>query len=440
MGAIDLRAEAALAPDIRPCGSPADTSAPPRHVFFTGATGFLGAFLVRDLLAQTRATVHCLVRAPDAAAGLSRIRRSLESYSLWDPSMSARIVAVPGDLKEPLLGLTPAGFDALAERIDAIYHSGAEVNYIKPYASHKAANVLGTQEILRLACRRRTKPVHHISTIGIIGHVGYFTGARTVRESDDLDRWADYLHTDMGYSQSKWVAEKLVWNAHSRGVPVTVFRPGFIMGHSETGVAHVTDFVSRMIKGCVEMRCAPDLPAQSKELVTVDYVSQAIVRLSCRPGSLGKAFHLVPPPSHRLDLNGFFDLLGARGYPLVRLPYAEWCEELLTRIRRAGDNPFLPLLPMLTEKVHGDLTRWELYAQMPACDCQNTIDGLAGTAIACPPMDTRLLNTLLAYYLRSGHLRAPAPAESGVRRAAPRARSLQRWQSAARPSRRGAHG
>ncbi|WP_437854740.1 non-ribosomal peptide synthetase [Sorangium sp. So ce363] len=438
MGAIDLRAEAALAPDIRPCGSFVDTSAPPRHVFLTGATGFLGAFLVRDLLTQTRATVHCLVRAPDAAAGLARLRRSLEAYSLWDPAASAKIVAVPGDLREPLLGLTPACFEALAQRIDAIYHAGAEVNYIKPYASHKAANVLGTHEILRLACRRRTKPVHHVSTIGVIGQIGYFTGAQTVRESDDLDRWVDHLHTDMGYSQSKWVAEKLVWIARSRGVPVTVFRPGSILGHSQTGAANVTDFVSRMIKGCVEMRCAPDLPAQSKELVTVDYVSQAIVRLSCLPGSLGKAFHLVPPPPQRLDLNGFFDLLVSRGYPLARLPYAQWCEQLLARIRRSDDSPFLPLLPMLTEKVHSDLTRWELYAQMPVLDCQNTIEGLADTAIACPPMNARLLDTLLAYYLRSGHLRAPAPAESGVRRAAPRARGPQRWQDAARP-RRGAH-
>ncbi|WP_437991504.1 non-ribosomal peptide synthetase [Sorangium sp. So ce145] len=440
MGAIDLRAEAALSPDIRPCGAFVDTGAPPRHVFLTGATGFLGAFLVRELLTQTRATVHCLVRAPDAAAGLARLRRSLSAYSLWDPAASARIVAVPGDLREPLLGLTPACFEALARRVDAIYHAGAEVNYIKPYASHKAANVLGTQEILRLACLGRTKPVHHVSTIGVIGQIGYFTGAQTARESDDLDRWVDHLHTDMGYSQSKWVAEKLVWIARSRGVPVTVFRPGSILGHSQTGAASVTDFVSRMIKGCVEMRCAPDLPAQSKELVTVDYASRAIVRLSCRPGSLGKAFHLVPPPRRRLDLNGFFDLLVSRGYPLARLPYAQWCEQLLARVRRSGDSPFLPLLPMLTEKVHGDLTRWELYARMPAFDCQNTIDGLAGTGIACPPMNARLLDTLLEYYLHSGHLSAPAPAESGVRHAARRARSPLRWQDVARLPRRSAHG
>ncbi|WP_437675479.1 amino acid adenylation domain-containing protein [Sorangium sp. So ce131] len=423
VGAVDLRAEAVLDPDIRPCGPAVDASAPPRHVFLTGATGFLGAFLVRELLSRTGATIHCLVRAPDAGRGLTRIRRSLEAYSLWDPALGARIVAVPGDLGKPLLGLTPAGFDALAERIDAIYHAGAEVNYIKPYASHKAANVLGTQEILRLSCLRRTKPVHHVSTIGVFGHVGYFTGVRRVGESDDLDPWADYLHTDMGYSQSKWVAEKLVSIARSRGALVAIFRPGVIMGHSETGAGSVSDFASRMIKGCLEMGCAPDLPEQSKEFVTVDYVSQAIVHLSRRPGALGKVFHLVPAPPHRLDLNGFFDLLGAYGHPLVRVPYARWCEELLKGIRRSGDSPFLPLLPMLTEKVHGDLTRWEMYERMPACESRNTIDGLAGTAIVCPPMNARLLDRLFDHYLRIGYVRAPAPPQSGVRPTA-RARRL----------------
>ncbi|XYI02142.1 amino acid adenylation domain-containing protein [Sorangium sp. So ce1128] len=440
VGAVALRAEAVLDPDIRPCGEAALAAAPPRHVFLTGATGFLGAFLVRELLAQTSATVHCLVRAPDAAQGFSRIRASLEAYSLWDPAASARIVAVPGDLTEPLLGLTPAGFGALAERIDAIYHSGAEVNYIKPYASHRAANVLGTQEILRLSCLRGTKPVHHVSTIGVFGHVGYFTGARIAGEGDDLDRWADYLPTDMGYSQSKWVAEKLVWIARSRGVPVTIFRPGFIMGHSETGAGSVSDFASRMIKGCLEMGCAPDLPEQSKEFVTVDYVSQAIVHLSRQPGSLGKVFHLVPAPPHRLDLNGFFDLLGACSHPLARLPYARWCEELLKRIRRSGDSPLLPLLPMLTERVHGGLTRWELYEKMPACDSRNTTDGLAGTAIACPPMNKRLLDRLFAYYVHTGYLRAPAPPRSGVRRVARDERDPQAAHKAARWSRRGATG
>ncbi|WP_437769937.1 SDR family oxidoreductase [Sorangium sp. So ce281] len=167
-----------------------------------------------------------MVRAPDAAAGRARLRRSLSAYSLWDPAASARVVAVPGDLREPLLGLTPACFEALAQRVDAIYHAGAEVNYIKPYASHKAANVLGTQEILRLACRRRTKPVHHVSTIGVIGQIGYFTGARTVREGDDLDRWVDHLRTDMGIPRASGSPRSSCGSRARAGCPSPSSAPG----------------------------------------------------------------------------------------------------------------------------------------------------------------------------------------------------------------------
>src|SRR5262249_10982096 len=153
----------------------------------------------------------------------------------------------------PLLGLAEGQFEALAAQIAAIYHSGAETSYIRPYAAHRAPNVLGTHEILRLACRGRPKPLNYISTIAVFGNIGYFTGIKIVREEDSLDAAADYLHTDMGYSQSKWVAERLVQIARSRGAPVTIYRPGFLMGHTRTGVANLNDFMSRLIKGCIEL-------------------------------------------------------------------------------------------------------------------------------------------------------------------------------------------
>jgi amino acid adenylation domain-containing protein/thioester reductase-like protein len=403
--AVDLRSEAVLDPDIRPGGAAAGDDL--RQVLLTGASGFLGAFLLSDLLGQTRARIHCLVRSSDPAEGLARIQRNLETYGLWDQAMSTRIAPVPGDLAKPLLGLGAGHFERLAEQIGAIYHCGAAVSYVKPYESHKAANVLGTQEILRLACRGPLKPLHYISTIGVLGNIGYFTGVLTVREEDDLDASADFLHTDMGYSQSKWVAEKLVWIARSRGVPVTIFRPGFIMGHSKSGLTNVNDFVSRMISGCIRMGYYPDLPYQSKEFIPADVASKAIVHLSRRKADLGKVFHLVPPPLHRVDLVSFFEALCAHGYPLKRLTYAEWRHELVREVKRSPDNPLLPFLPMLTEKVHGSRTRWEMQERMPVYDCNNTLEGLAGTAIVVPRMDDDLLNTYLSYYIRSGFLEPP---------------------------------
>jgi amino acid adenylation domain-containing protein/thioester reductase-like protein len=414
--AIDLRKEAILDPEIQPGGAPVEDGGELRHVFLTGATGFLGAFLLHDLLKETSAKVHCLVRAGSTAAGFYRIQRNLEAYSLWDPSLSDRIVAVPGDLTMPLLGLTEGRFDELALQVDALYHSGAEISYVKPYTAHKAANVFGTHEILRLACRGRAKPLNYISTIAVFGDIGYFTGVEIVREGDDLDASVDYLHTDMGYSQSKWVAESLVQIARSRGAPVTIYRPGFIMGHTRTGVTNLNDFVSKMIKGCVQMGWFPELPDQSKECVPVDYVSRAIVHLSHRKRALGKVFHLVPPPPQRVDLLGFFELIRAFGYPLKKLSYDRWIGELIKQIKRFPDNPLLPLMPMLTEKVYqGSLTRWEMYRRMPVYDCQTTLDELSGTSIVCPPLDASLLGSYLSYYIQRGFLEPPRAGEGSTK-------------------------
>ena len=118
-----------------------------------------------------------------------------------------------------------------------------------PYALHKAANVDGTLEILRLACKTRPTPLHYVSSIGIFGPVGFFTGVQDVYEDTDIDLSERYLQLEMGYSMSKWVAEKLVFQARDLGLPVALYRPGFIMGDSRTGATNPDDFMSRLIAG-----------------------------------------------------------------------------------------------------------------------------------------------------------------------------------------------
>ncbi|MDI3284632.1 amino acid adenylation domain-containing protein [Polyangium sp. 15x6] len=385
-----------LDPSIRP-GTATRPSGPPRHIFLTGATGFLGAFLLRDLLRHTRAEICCLVRAEDTQAGMERIRAALTMYGLWQPQHEARILPIPGDLRQPLLGLDAPQFHALAGQVDTIYHSAAEVNYVKPYHALRGANVSGTCEVLRLACAIRQKPVHYLSSIGIVGHVGYFKGVSVVYETDNLAHGAPYLDTDMGYSQSKWVAEQLVSTARSRGLATSIFRPGFIMGDTTTGAANVDDFVCRLIKGCIHAGCYPDLPRQRKDFVPVDYVSAAVTRISLNPANLGRTYHLVPPVAESPDLQGFFELLRGAGHALRRLPFASWLECVVDSAGRSLSSPLLPLIPMLTEKVHEGLTRWELYEGMPVFDDTNTRQALAHTSLSCPPLDARLLRVNLAY-------------------------------------------
>ncbi|EYF05177.1 amino acid adenylation domain-containing protein [Chondromyces apiculatus] len=406
-----LGADAALAPDIRPVAPPSSRGRAPEHLLLTGATGFLGAFLLRDLLLRTEAKVHCLVRALSVSDAARRIQATLSKYELWSPRFRERIVAVPGDLERPRLGLSEDAYDALAAQIEAIYHSAAAVSYVKPYLEHRDANVVGLQEMLRLACATRTKPFHHVSSISVFGHMGYSAGSAIVGEDDAPDPRADQVGTDMGYAQSKWVSEKLVSAAAERGLPTTIFRPGFILGDSATGAGNQDDFMARLLKGCLQIGCFPDLPHHHMSFVPVDYVSAAITRISLDPDAWGKAYHLVPPASQSSDLRSFFDVLGSAGHPLRRLSYTEWLVQLLTALEHSPDNPLLPLVPMLTEQIHEGFTRLELGGRTAHYGDANTRRMLTGTGIACPPLDVALLRTYLDYHRRMGFLPSDRPSE-----------------------------
>ncbi|WP_434421608.1 amino acid adenylation domain-containing protein [Nannocystis pusilla] len=385
------------------------------ELFLTGATGFLGAFLLRDLLTHTQARVHCLVRAADPAGGMARLKQALAKYGLWQPQFAARIEAVPGDLSRPRLGLDEATFAALAGRVDAVLHAGAQVNYVQPYAAHRATNVGGTLEVLRLAATGRLKPLHHVSSIAVFGPSGFFGGKRVVREDDPIDDHLEYLVLDIGYSASKWVAEKAVWSAGALGLPVTVYRPGFIMGDSRSGAGNADDFVGRSVRGAVQIGGYPDLPRQRKEFVPVDFVSRAILHIAGAAGTHGRAYHLVPPELRQSpDLNQFFAMICEFGYSLGQWTYAQWVDRTI-RDARERDNPLCSLLPMLFERVYRDeLTRWELYEDMPQYDTSNTNEALAGSGVRFVAMDRALIARYLRYWIASGQL-PPVRAHEGGR-------------------------
>ncbi len=382
-----------LPPELTPGKAQAfemDQISHPKHILLTGATGFLGAFLLKELLQQTDAHIYCLVRAADRSEGLRRLQSTLEKYQLWHPAFNqSRIIPLLGDLAQPLLGLAPQEFARLAAQIDVIYHNGADVNFFKSYHQLKAANVLGTQEVLRLACQTKVKPVHHISTISIFGNT--YSDATIIRENEPID--GHESHLDLGYSQSKWVAEKLVWLAQSRGLPVTVFRAGAIAGSSQTGQSNSKDFAFSFLRGCVQMGAFPDLGTEQESFVPVDYVSQAIVHLSKQPHSLNKAFHLVHPcPIRKVE---FFEQIQANGYPLKKLPYTQWRELLLQQEQTPQGNALIPFLPLYKEESDQDSAALSISEPSdPTFDCQNTLDGLAKTTINCLP-----ISQLLKIYL-----------------------------------------
>jgi thioester reductase-like protein len=397
----DLEAEAVLDPEIQPGGAPngaAPKGSAPERVLLTGATGFLGSFVLSELLGHTRADVYCLVRAAGAEEGAGKLRKALESYALWDEELSSRIVPVVGDLSEPLLGLGPGRFGELAGEVDAVYHSGASVNWVYPYRALEPTNVLGTQEVLRLAAGDGAKPVHFVSTLGVFPLVGR-SGVEVVREDDDLAHGGSLYN---GYTQSKWVAETLVEIARHRGLPVCVYRPSLITGDSRTGAWNRDDFTCKMIKTWVGLGTAPEVET-TMNMVPVDYVSRAIVHLSLQEGSLGKRFHLANP--HPVSLDDLAAWIEAFGYPLKRVPYNRWRADLLDPTKGLRQDALYSIAPLLSMSAAADGPA--LVGKVPEFDCTNTTEALSGTGISCPPVDGELMDHYLVYLVRRGFLDSP---------------------------------
>jgi amino acid adenylation domain-containing protein/thioester reductase-like protein len=406
---IDYDAEARLDFSIRFDAPPVDRPPDdPTAVFLTGATGFLGAFLLHELLKQTRADIYCLVRAPDPETARKRIESNMRQSLVWDDSLSSRIIPVPGDLSQLLLGLTPEKFAELAERVDVIYHNGSFVNFIYPYTALKAANVGGTQEVIRLATQARLKPVHYVSTLAVLVSYG-FLGLRSVSEDVVLAN-ANRLY--MGYPESKYVAEKLLMQASQQGLPVSIFRPHDVTGHSQSGAWKTEGFLCSFLRSLFELGAAPDfnLPL---DFAPVDYVTRAIVHISMNEPAVGTVYHLNNPRYNKLP--NIVKKMQDLGYPIQKLPYHTWVQKLVDYTARNPTASIAPFVPLFVERwSEAQISVLEMYVEerIPLFDTRNARMALQGTGIVCPPVDDALLNKYLKYFQQIGFL-PPPPAKVG---------------------------
>ncbi|MGW4275631.1 thioester reductase domain-containing protein, partial [Streptomyces seoulensis] len=388
---VDYAADIHLPADIAPAAEVVRTVADPREILLTGASGFLGAFLLRDLMRTTTARVHCLVRGSDQRAAEQRLHESLRWYRVWDDIDERRLRVVVGDLAQERLGLGEERFDDLARTVDAVYHAGASVHWLKPYQALRDANVDGTREVLRLAARHRTVPVHHVSTVGVFD--GPVTPGVPLRVTDPTGP-AEALPS--GYLRSKWVAEQIVELARERGLPVSVYRVDVISGDRDNGACQTRDFVWLALKGLLQARLVPAGTGGRFHLLPVDYVSAAILGISRRPQGAGGTYHLFNRSS--LGLADCVTYLRRLGYRLEEADGERWRAAL----RADRDNALLPLLHAF------EMMTSDTDAFYPVLDTGETEAALSGTGIACPPLTEELFGRYVGFFVQEGHF-PPAP-------------------------------
>lgn len=251
------------------------------HVLLTGSTGFVGCFLLQQLLRTTDYTIHCLVRSSDSTS-LDRLQEILQHARVWgslSDKEKERLVVVPGDFSKPFFGLEKKEYDSLAEKIDVVFHVGAVVNHVLPYSEMKRENVVGTSEVIKFCATSRNPRLNFVSTISCIPNMPSSSSQQAV---------LNHVARDMGgYEQTKFVAERLVEQAIERKVVTgSIFRLGMVGWNSKTGVGNPRDWLFILFAGIGLMQKYPDSSAEF-EMLPVDAVGESLLKLGTSESTIG---------------------------------------------------------------------------------------------------------------------------------------------------------
>ncbi len=374
-------------------------TAVPAAILLTGATGFLGIHLLDVLLRNTQAHIYCLIRKPEDGNPYERLITTLSEYDLDTRELEPRVTVLDGDICKPLLGLPQETFRQLGETIDAVYHSAADVNWGLDYASLRRTNVLPVIDLLRLCCLRKKKYFVFVSSISVCYA---YRGPETVAESDPALSLLDGIH--LGYARSKVIAEALCEQALARGLPVIIHRPSLILGNSITGYSNNDDLVSRMIKGCIAMGCAPDLD-WPVDACPANEVADAICRLTPYGDNPLPVTHLLhPQPRYWRELVLWMNIYG---YRIELLPYAQWVDRLREE-SDSTDHPLYPLRPFFIRRLPeaDGLALPEIYEEhrRTRVVATDTDAALASLSLAYTPLDSALLGRYFEVFTETGFL------------------------------------
>ncbi|KAK7504228.1 hypothetical protein BaRGS_00004532 [Batillaria attramentaria] len=328
-------------------------------ILLSGATGFVGAFLLVELLEQTDAHVLCMVRGKSPTHGMNRLADNLAKYGLWKESYSARVEIVLSDLSQCRLGTAEDVYHRICAEVDVVFINAAEVNFNTTYYDHRKVNVLATREFIRVAMTYKRKFLFFVSSLSVFlypSEPGLVMG-----EEDMLD---DPLLVEGGYGQSKWVGDRLVQQALQHLPGGAIFRPGNVTGRSTDGAGPTDDMFVRCMVGMRQMGSVPDADFPF-DLMPVDFCSKAMVEIVGKVLTSSDASQTQQMPTvyhlYNIDTIPFVDLFAGSAVRTVTL--TEWRRELW----KVMDNPHLvPLTPFFMSKY------WDRATCTPLFSTSNT--------------------------------------------------------------------
>jgi long-chain acyl-CoA synthetase len=288
-----------------------------QSVLLTGANGFVATQIARYLMKNTEVTLFALVRANNVEEGARRLARDWWDWPELVDAIGDRVKVVCGDVCSPRLGLKETDYVSLVESVTHIIHTAADWRLVSLDEIRKT-NVQGTVNVLELA--KEANKNHHFERFAHIS-TAYVAGGRTgvVSETELTDKFGFFTN----YELSKYEGELLVQAAKNE-FPVSIFRPSMVVGDSQTGAIKTFNTLYYPLKLYLtgKRRFMPVSRSLRINVVPVDYVAEAVAKLTFDPEAVGQTFHLVAPYQSLITLKELLEIVQkwARTELCVKLP------------------------------------------------------------------------------------------------------------------------
>ncbi|WP_409523622.1 thioester reductase domain-containing protein [Nitrincola sp. MINF-07-Sa-05] len=345
-----------------------------------------------EILLTTRACVYCLSRAENLTNAKQDIERMLAVY---DPQNTLadqawRVVPVLGNISKPNLGLDEETFQKLAEDMDLVMHSAANVSLIASFEKLAPVNLDGTRQVIAF-CLKGNCPLLFVSSFSVIGNQLYH---EVILHENELDIGQGF--EELGYERSKFCAEQLVREATNQGLRWSIVRPGNIWGDSETGCyplfeTKVRGIYYEMILALVETGYSYP-SSESFDISPVDFVAKASLHVAMNLElSCFQTYHLTNPEP--IDFNQLMSLIREHGYNIRELSQEDYFGALYEERMVRGGKPYHSAFTDLLKLFLGDTD----LVEQARWDTSNIDTLLAPTDIRCARSDQRLMSLYLDY-------------------------------------------
>ena len=284
-----------------------------KDILLTGANGFLGIYLLEDLLKSTSADIYCLIREDNNKTIEEKFFNSITFYKKEHLLKNDRIKLIKGNLSEEKLGINAEIYSLLKNKINLVYHNGANVNHLYNIKMLFDENVKGTFEVIKFSATAIPKKVFYISTFGV----------NQIPQIDIINE--ELFSKKTGYEQTKYLSEQILLYTKSKGLTLKIFRLGNITGDINSGVSNYYKNHSLLIlKSCIQLGIAPKINSLI-EMTPVNNISKSIVSISLSKDN-GTVYNLNNP--NTISWIEYINKINKLGYKVKLVDIKNWINEI----------------------------------------------------------------------------------------------------------------